>query len=75
MNKNNSTSNGIGFTGDIIDKDYIGQFHGKEVYTVSDKELNRIILPESLVKYILKLQEDNEKYKKESLEAIFKNRF
>ena len=53
----------------------IGQFRGKEVHTIPDKELETIILPESLVKYILKLQEDNEKYKKESLEAIFKNRF
>ena len=55
------------------EKDIVGQFRGKEVYTVPDKKLDTIVLPESLVKYILKLQEDNEKYKKESLEAIFKN--
>lgn len=42
----------------------VGQFRGKEVYTVPDKELETIILPESLVKYILKLQEDNENIKK-----------
>ena len=53
-------------------KGIIGQFRGKEIYIVSDKKLDTIILPESLVKYILKLQEDNEKYKKESLEAFFK---
>lgn len=53
-------------------KNIIGRFRGKEIYTVPDKKLDTIILPESLVKYILKLQEDNEKYKKESLEAIFK---
>lgn len=52
----------------------VGQFRGKEVYTVPDKELETIILPESLIKYILKLQEDNEKYKKESLD-IFKALF
>lgn len=53
-------------------KDFIGQFRGKEIYTVLDKELDTIILPESLVKYILKLQEDNQKYKKELLEELFK---
>lgn len=53
-------------------KDIVGRFLGKEVYMVPDKKLNVIILPESLVKHILNLQEDNEKYKKESLEAIFK---
>lgn len=50
-----------------------GSFRGKNVYTVPDAELDKIILPESLAKYILKLQEDNKKYKKESLKAIFKN--
>ena len=50
-----------------------GRFRGKDVYTVPDAELDKIILPKSLAQYILKLQEDNEKYKKESLEAIFKN--
>lgn len=53
-------------------KDIIGQFRGKEVYILPDKKLDTIILPESLVKHILKLQKDNEKYKKESLEASFK---
>ena len=50
-----------------------GRFRGKDVYAVPDVELDKIILPKSLAQYILKLQEDNEKYKKESLEAIFKN--
>ncbi len=55
------------------EEDIIGRFRGKNVYTVPDAELDKIILPESLAKHILKLQEDNEKYKRESLEAIFKN--
>lgn len=51
----------------------IGYFSGKSIYIIPDNELDTIILPESLAKYIVKLQEDNEKYKKESLGTIFKN--
>lgn len=42
-------------------RDIIGQFHGKEVYMVPDKKLDTIILPESLAKYILELQDNTSK--------------
>ena len=34
-----------------------GQFFGKSIYIISDDELDTIILPESLAKYILELQD------------------
>lgn len=41
------------------------KYHGINIYIIPDRKLDIIILPESLVKYIPKLQVDNEKYKKE----------
>ena len=35
-----------------------GQFFGKSVYIIPDDELDTIILPESLAKYILELQDN-----------------
>ena len=44
----------------------IGQFYGKNIYIVPDDELNTIILPISLAKYILELQDNTIKNKNQA---------
>ena len=50
----------------------IGIFRGIKVTTVPDHTLTEIIIPESMVNHILKLQIENEKYKEEEWKSIFK---
>lgn len=50
----------------------IGIFRGIKVITVPDHKLTEIIIPESMVNHILKLQIENEKYKEEEWKSIFK---
>lgn len=54
-------------------EEYIGRFRGTSVIVKPDIEITEIVLPESLVTYILQLQDNKVEYFRKELKSIFPN--
>ena len=51
----------------------IGTYRGKEVIAIPDEECIKIILPQTLINYILYLQDIEKEYRSQQLQHLFDN--
>lgn len=56
-----------------MEEKLIGTYRGKKVIAISDKECEKITLPQTLVDYILYLQNIEKEYHWEQLQHLFDN--
>lgn len=53
------------------ENEMVATYRGIEVYIESDKKCEKIILPQSLFNYIIKLEKNKREYQRMQLEDIF----
>lgn len=59
--------------GDNMEEKLIGTYRGKKVIAIPDKECIKITLPQTLVDYILYLQNIEKEYHGQQLQHLFDN--
>lgn len=57
--------------GDNMEEKLIGTYRGKKVIAIPDKECVKITLPQTLVDYILYLQNIEKEYHEQQLQHLF----
>lgn len=56
-----------------MEEKLIGTYRGKKVIAISDKECEKITIPQTLADYILYLQDIEKKYHGQQLQHLFDN--
>jgi len=57
--------------GDNMEEELIGMYKGKKVIAIPDKECIEITLPQTLIDYILYLQNIEKEYRWQQLQHLF----
>ena len=59
--------------GDRMGEGLIGTYRGKEIIAIPDEECIKITLPQTLINYILYLQDIEKEYRSQQLQHLFDN--